>query len=206
QHAKHLKHPEFEEEFIRDGQKFLEKVMLPGEDPLRVLLREGRVRYHSGRTPRNEVAFTPLHSVSADLVQSIAGDERLDSGQLNYDIMYSIDPKLMVMPYDSVEKEPSSDVKNNLVGALLSKEANPGRVWSAYTISNDQSDGNEVWSYSRAFDVAVSNRFVSNFWGSKVLAMANSLMETLKNGESIGNAANGVPIAAILSTDLVTPN
>lgn len=206
QHAKHLKHPEFEEEFVRDGQKFLEEVLLPGEDPLRVLLREGRVRYHSGRTPRNEVAFTPLHSVSADFVQSIAGDERLDSGQLNYDIMYSIDPKLMVMPYDSVEKEPSSDVKNNLVGALLSKEANPGRVWSADTISNDQSDGNEVWSYARAFDVAVSNRFVSNFWGSKVLAEANSLMETLKKGESIGNAANGVPIAAILSADLVTPN
>jgi len=205
QNARHLKRPEFEEQFICDGQRFLSTTCLPDEDPLRVLLREGRVRYHSGRTPRSEVAFTPLHSISADRVQELAGAERSRSGQLNYDIMHSVDPALMEMPYDDISKAPTQAIRNSLVSATLRSEPGPGRVWAPDLGPTPPTTEYENSAFKNALDAALANPFVRKFWGTGLTREAKELMEVIENGGSIGNAANGIPIAAILSTDLVTP-
>src|SRR5699024_11084134 len=117
QNAKDLKRSEFEEELIRDGRKFLSTTMESGDDPLRVLLREGRVRFHSGRTPRGEGSFTPLYSVAAEQVLALAGETRLETGQFNYDIMNSVDSDLANLPYDEAKKSPTASIKRCLENA-----------------------------------------------------------------------------------------
>lgn len=109
-YARGFKDTNERESFIRDSERFLNTALQDGEDPLRVLLREGRVRYHSGRTPRTEVAFTPLHSLTASQSQKIAGETRIDDGQFNYDIMHSTEPDLVTMAYDESSKFPSDRI------------------------------------------------------------------------------------------------
>ncbi|OAV62921.1 hypothetical protein [Enteractinococcus helveticum] len=209
QNARKLKRPEYEAEFIADGQQFLAQAARNDEDPFRVLLRDGRVRYHSGRTPRAEVAFTPLHSVSAERVQLLAGDDRIEEGQFNYDIMQSLEPELVTMPYDSADKSPTNQILARLTSSPISKEAAPGMVWAptAHIIRGTSANQRPaIEKYKTAFDKAVDNPFVQKFWRKTMLTEARELMDTLYKGKSIGNAANGKPIAAVLSTDLVTPN
>lgn len=209
QYARNLKRAEYESEFIYDGRAFLNVAAQDGEDPLRVLLRDGRVRYHSGRTPRTEVAFTPLHSVAAERVQLLAGQERVQEGQFNYDIMYSLEPELLSMPYDSEEKAPTKQVLDRLTSTPIPKQTVAGRVWAptAHLIRNSDPDQpRAVEAYKTAFDAALDNPFVRKFWGKSMLRGARDLMDALYNGESIGNAAKGQPISAILAADLITPN
>lgn len=204
--AKLLKRPELEEEFVRDGNAFLMTTIEPGEDPLRVLLREGRVRYHSGRTPRTEVSFTPLYSGVAEQTQLLAGSERLGSGQFNYDIMHSVDPEIAELPYDDPKKAPTSQIRQNLVSATIGSSANPGTVWTSKVTPKIEPTGDELSAYKSAFDQAISNPFVKKFWGRDYLQEGKNLMSSLEDGISIGNASKGIPISVILATDLASPN
>lgn len=208
QFARNLRRPEYEEEFIQDGRAFLNTAVQEGEDPLRVLLRDGRVRYHSGRTPRTDVAFTPLHSVAAEGTQLLAGADRIEEGQFNYDIMYSLQQELVTMPYDTDSKYPTHDVLSRLTKVAINKESNPGKVWgpTAHLISGSNGDQSRpLEAYKAAFDNAINNPFVMKFWGKKTLTTARDSMRQLYEGKSIGNAANGVAISAVLSADLITP-
>lgn len=209
QYARNLNRAVYETEFIVDGQRFLNTVIQDGEDPLRVLLRDGRVRYHSGRTPRTDVAFTPLHSVAAECTQLLAGEDRIEEGQFNYDIMHSLEPELVTMPYDDEKKSPTHEILERLTSVPIPPDATPGRVWAptAHLIPAQEPDQpNPIDAYKRSFDVALDNPFVRKFWGKNMLREARELMTTLHAGKSIGNAANGRPISAILSADLVTPS
>jgi hypothetical protein len=209
QYANNIKRPEYETEFIRDGHQFLHTVLQPGEDPLRVLLRDGRVRYHSGRTPRTEVAFTPLHSVTAEHTQLLAGETRVEEGQLNYDIMHSLKPDLVTMPYDEESKHPTPDILGRLTRAPIHTDAAPGKVWAptAHLISQPaQGQPRPIEAYKQAFDQAIDNPFVRKFWGKAMIRQARDLMQKLDAEKSIGNAANGIPISAVFSADLVTPS
>src|SRR5690625_1598878 len=209
QNAQKLKRPPYEAEFIADAQRFLTIAARNDEDPFRVLLRDGRVRYHSGRTPRAEVAFTPLHSVAAERVQLLAGEDRIEEGQFNYDIMHSLEPELVTMPYDSDDKSPTKEILARLTRSPVSKEASPGRVWAptAHLIQSTRTNQpSHIEAYKTAFDKAANNPFVQKFWGKTIMAKAQELMDTLHKGKSIGNAANGKPISAVLSADLVTPD
>lgn len=209
QFAKNLRRPEYEEEFIQDARTFLHTAIQDGEDPLRVLLRDGRVRYHSGRTPRTDVAFTPLHSVTAERTQLLAGTDRINAGQFNYDIMNSLEQDLVTMPYDSDAKYPASDVLSRLSRVPTSQVANPGKVWGpiAHLIPQRQVDESRpIDAYKIAFDAALNNPFVLKFWGKNTVVAARDLMRRLDAEKSIGNAANGGLISAVLSADLVTPS
>src|SRR5699024_7561379 len=201
--------PEYESEFVRDGHAFLNTAIQDGEDPLRVLLRDGRVRYHSGRTPRTGVSFTPLHSVSEDRTQLLAGSDRIEEGQFNYDIMHSLEPGLVTMPYDSERKAPSKEIMDRLTSTPIPVEANPGQVWAptAHIIPQTPKDQpHRNVAYKNALQEAMSNPFVARFWGQEMVNKAAKLMDTLSAGESIGNAANGKPISAVLSASLVAPS
>jgi hypothetical protein len=208
-YSQYFNRPEYESEFIQDGHDFLNTAIQDGEDPLRVLLRDGRVRYHAGRTPRTGVAFTPLHSVGADRTQLLAGYDRIEEGQFNYDIMHSLEPELVTLPYDTERKAPTQAILDRLTNTPIRSDANPGRVWAptAHLIpkSADHHQSRPVEAYKQAFDQAMDNPFVTRFWDQGTLEKAKELMDALHAGESIGNAANGKPISAILSTDLVTP-
>lgn len=208
-YSTYFKRPEYRREFIRDGHEMMNIALQKGEDPLRVLLRDGRVRYHSGREARSGVAFTPLHSVTADQTQSLAGHDRIEEGQFNYDVMYSLLPKLVNMPFDTEIKSPTAKIRERLTSAKIPSHANPGKVWAP--VAHLQSIGryvsqSDAAAYGEAFDSAIKNPFVIKFWGQTMLNTARQRMELLRSGEPFGNAANGKPISAIFSADLVTPS
>lgn len=201
--------PEYSYEFIRDAHRMFDLILTPGEDPLRAHLRDGRVRYHTGRAARFSMSFAPLHSVSAYSAQVNAGEARLEQGQFNYDIMHSIDPELVDLPYDKASKLPTETIQNLLVSAPVDKEPRPGRVWRGTLNLDRDVDTRNLSLYSEvgnALDQAISNPFVTTFWGEEFVSKARDLMATMKSGESIGNAVNGIPIHALLATDLATPN
>lgn len=208
-YSQYFARPEYESEFIRDGHNFLNTAIQDGEDPLRVLLRDGRVRYHSGRAPRTGISFTPLHSVDADRTQQLAGEDRIEEGQFNYDIMHSLEPDLVTMPYDTYRKAPTEEILDRLTSTPIPSEANPGKIWGATAHLIPSSRNNQpplINAYRDAFEKAMDNPFVTKFWNQKLLDQAQSLMDRLTSGGSIGNAANGKPISAILSADLVSPS
>lgn len=206
--ARNMRRPEFEQELVRDAHRFLGTTLVPGDDPLRTLLREGRVRYHSGHIPRTRTAFTPLHSADADQAQALAGATRIEEGQFNYDIMHSLDPELVMMPYDSEEKLPGPDVRARLSSSPIPPDANPGKVWAASTDpqGRDEDSSDPLDPFAEAFETAVNNPFAIKFLRKDMLADAKAVMEKLRSGKSIGNASNGKPISAVLSADLVTPD
>lgn len=203
-----LKYPWLSEEYTRDGQDALDFATRPGMDPLRVHYREFRHRYHVGRAPRYGVSFTPLDSVTADLTQSQAGQDRLDDGQFNYDVIASLSPELLEMPFDKPSKAPSPAIRSRLTRVEVSQEARPGRVWAPAPeerkVTRSAVKRNE--QLRDAVQVAVQDSFVTDFWGQDVVDAAQDLLDRLISGKGIGNAVNGKPISALLSAGLVSPN
>lgn len=142
-------------------------------------------------------------------MQLLAGEVRIEEGQFNYDIMHSLEPELVTMPYDSVEKSPTKQILARLTNTPIPEEASPGRVWAptAHLIPTPSTDQpSRIEAYKTAFDKAADNPFVQKFWRKNIMTEARELMDTLYKGQNIGNAANGKPIAAVLSADLVTPS
>lgn len=208
-YSSYFKRPEYAAEFVRDGHQMLNTAVQKGEDPLRVLLRDGRVRFHAGREARSGVAFTPLHSVAAEHTQLLAGYDRIEEGQFNYDIMYSLEPALVETPYDSEKKFPTPEIRQRLSSVEISPQANPGKIWapvSHFQKPNADAESHLYSAYEDAFDSAIDNAFVKNFWDQKTLNTARERMELLRSGEPLDNAAEGKPISAILTADLVTPS
>lgn len=199
----------FRAEFIRDAREALRLATPDGVDPLRAHYREFRHRFHVGRSPRYSVGFTPLDSVSADIAQSKAGPQRLDEGQFNYDVLYSLEAELLEMPFDNPGKAPTDNMRERLVKATVPTQSSPGRVWvpdptPSRRVTRSREARMEV--YQRELESAMQNEFVTDFWGETTVTYARELMEDLVAGRPIGNAVNGKPISAILAANLVTPS
>lgn len=203
-----LKYPWLSQEYTRDGRDALEFATRPGTDPLRVHYREFRHRYHVGRTPRYGVSFTPLDSVTADLTQSQAGQDRLDDGQFNYDVLASLDPELLEMPFDKPSKAPNPQVQDRLTRVEVSQDARPGRVWAPQPeprkVNRSAPKRNAV--LANAVEAALEDPFVTTFWGREAADSATDLLTQLLDGRNIGNAVNGKPISALLAAHLVSPS
>lgn len=200
-----LSHPWLGPEFEANGKRAMELAAKDGSDPLRIHYREFRHRFHVGRSPRYGVTFTPLDSVSADVAQSQAGPDRLDEGQFNYDIMASLNPELLDMPFDVPRKAPSESVRARLVAVSTSAQSNPGRVWAPRPEVRvvKRSSLERASMLARATEVGAKNRFVQEFWGESMIAEAQSLIASLLEGRNIGNAVNLKPVSAVLAADLV---
>lgn len=207
-YSSRLKYPWLSGEFARNGREALDFATLPGMDALRVHYREFRHRFHVGRAPRYGVSFTPLDSVSADQTQSRAGQERLDDGQFNYDVLASLNPDLLEMPFDKPSKAPNASVRSRLTRVEVSPEPRPGRVWASEPIDRKVSRS-AVQRYERlhsAVESAAKNPFVVDFWGQEVVESAHVLLDRLASGIGIGNAVNGKPITALLAAELAAPS
>jgi hypothetical protein len=202
-----LKYPWLRDEFVHNGRVALDRAAQPGSDPLRVHYREFRHRYHVGRAPRFGVALTPLDSVTADIAQSQAGQERLDDGQFLYDLLASLNPDLIEMPFDDERKAPGPEVRARLTRVSVPDRARPGSVWAPEperrTVAPSATRRAEV--VRDAVDAALEDPFVTEFWGQEVVEAAQELVSTLLAGRSIGNAVNGKPISALLAAHVASP-
>lgn len=203
-----LKYPWLSAEYIRNGRDALNFNTTPGADPLRAHYREFRHRFHVGRAPRYGVAFTPLDSVTADLTQSQAGQDRLDDGQFNYDVLASLNPELLEIPFDRPSKAPNERVRARLTRVEVPQEARPGRVWAPApeerNVARSAIKRNE--QLRDATETAMADPFVADFWGQEVIHSANELLSMLVAGSGIGNAVFGKPISALLAARLASPS
>lgn len=203
-YASRLTHPWMSAEFVYAARQSLAEAFPGNPDPLRIHYREFRHRYHVGRSPRYGVSFTPLDSVSADIAQSQAGPERLDEGQFNYDIMASLKPELLDIPFDSDSKAPTESVRVRLSAVLTASEANPGTVWAPVAEKRvmKRSAVERASVLSCAVEACVENPHVSSFWGDSVVGEARELVARLVAGESVGNAVNLKKVSAVIAADL----
>src|SRR5699024_1558161 len=107
------------------------------------------------------------------------------------------------------DKSPTESIRRRLTNASLRPDANPGRVWTGELILDRQIRSNNIArtaELNSAFEKSIDNAFVNAFWSDEYLSKASELMASLNDGDSIGNAANGKPVHAIIATDLVTPS
>lgn len=202
-----LHHSWLAPDLANQARKSLDQVTRDGEDPLRAHYREFRHRFHSGRSPRYGVAFTPLDSHTAAVAQARASQEYSDAGQFNYDIIASLSYELLNLPYDDERKAPNAEAKSRLTRVEVPAEARPGRVWAPTqdVVTQQVSDTARTGALRDLVESAIADPFVSSFWGQSVVNEARALLDKLANGQGIGNAVNGLPISALLAAHISSP-
>lgn len=79
-----------------------------GPDDLFAHYRTFRQRFHLGCPSVGNVKFAPLSGPWMDRLAMHAGQERLESGQVLFDIMASLDDRLLAMDFDEDDKAPTA--------------------------------------------------------------------------------------------------
>lgn len=179
------------------------------EDPLRSNYREFRHRYHVGRTPRNSVSFTPLDSATAEHADASVVRALPKEAQFNFDLIASLDPELLHMPFDKPHKAPSREALDRLVVAHIQRDAQPGKLWGV--IGNEEAPGKSLSRaaraapFAKATNEAANDSFVQEFCGDDIILSAAQLIQTIVEGGSIGNPVNGHPVSAVLTAYAISP-
>lgn len=166
-----------------------------------------RNRFHAGRAPQYRVLFSPLGSHLLDSA-SLKLDERLKgSAQVNYDIIASLDLKLLRMEYDKPFKFPSEIALSNLTIVNVDSMPSPGKVYSGGNIlvSNEQSNmnGKDAFSVLDSYLMdALGNGFVHDFWQEKYVEDTQSLSKKAMQNKGIRHAVDAVPIATLIASGM----
>lgn len=69
--------------------------------------REYRGRFHFGRHTHYNFMISPLSSKYSDALASVCSKEDILNSQVLFDLAFTFDPTIALMPYDSLEKQPS---------------------------------------------------------------------------------------------------
>lgn len=197
-------------EFERDVMDAIGRIeALGGEgDPLILHYRHFRSRFHAGRSPQYSVTFAPLASRHLDDCAALAGSDRVTRGQVFYDVMASILPEVLDIPFDKEAKNPDDLVRSTLTRVEAPRDPRPGRVFA------DEPGGeaagrppaeNPFTRLRSEFEEARRLPFVEAFCGAEALARAD---ETIRRAEAEGrffHASNGKPLALALTCAMVRP-
>ncbi len=98
-------------------------------DALACHYRHFRNRFHAGREPQYAVSFQPLASQLLDHVTGAAGPGRFRNAQVHYDILHSLVPELLDIPFDARSKRAGRGVRRR----LTSVSAPPGVPGNCFT-------------------------------------------------------------------------
>lgn len=90
--------------------------------------RQFRGRMHFGHRPHRRAMFTPLNSAGLDKVYDRPGMS--DDRQVYYDIMESLAPGLMSMPYDNPDKGPGAGNIAAVTRADLDSTISAGKIFA----------------------------------------------------------------------------
>lgn len=173
-------------------------------DPLVVHYRQYRNRMHSGRSPQYSALFNPLGCRVLDKVSELAGDIRIENGQLNYDLMASLLPSILDIPFDSKSKELNEIRQDNLTivdgwGGVL-----PGKVF----LSDLPPAKFEKYSKSTLdllnedFQFAKKTEFVNEYFSSDFIKRSEQIMEDALNNNRFPHATSAQGIVAIIAAGL----
>lgn len=192
------------ESMLHAGMEKLKEIAPDQQDLLMLHYQHFRNRFHVGRGKQTQVEFDPLGSSLMDDVARCAGQDRLQRGQLNYDIMYSLVPSLLGIPFDKAWKTPSSDVIANLTRAEIGLAADPGRVFiSDVPLASARIDASSKFeALLGRLHKALDSDLPRELLGPDVIAdAASSVQKAIASGRFF-HATSGVTTAAVLAAGM----
>lgn len=167
--------------------------------------REFRNRFHFGHRPHQNLVFMPLESKFTDPITD-RSDGR-DPRQIYFDIMQTLVPGLMQMPYDTEEKSPTRQNLRELT-QVTPKDLGKGTV---YWLQGQRT--NDGTARSQAFDrwicdasMLLSQEHVASRLPSAMLASAKSAIDSWKKNRTrpSSNALGMIGLSHSYAIDFLT--
>lgn len=170
-------------------------------DELILFYRNFRARFHGGRRSQTQVNFTPLNSSSCDACSNAIGKDKLESGQLLYDLMYSLIPELIDIPFDSPGKAPGVEIRQMLAKADPGDQPQPGEIFAVSEIDTviPPQTAPPLAILSSRFEAAKKSRLAGEFLGPEVIDDACAILERALQAGRFDSAIDGKSIAAVLT-------
>lgn len=189
---------ELETEFKRMGNTNSEV------DPMILHYRQYRNRMHSGRTPQYKSFFNPLGSKLLEDVSEIAGADRLKVGQINYDLMSTLLPSILEIPFDSPSKALNEVRKKNLTTLTDWGEMEIGKSYVDERVENNPRERTDsaLELLNADFQASKMNPFVKEFFGKDFIEKANDTMSNAIEHRKFPHAIDAQGIVAIIAGGL----
>lgn len=204
----------FRPELTADLQEFFSSLPSNRSDTQKLIehYRFFRGRMHSGRSAQYRVQFTPFGSSSLDAAYSALNEERVQTVQLNYDMMASLAPDLLEIEFDKKRKNPSRRVRELLTLVDIDESHTGGRFWGdrpeieeAPTSPTSETVDSEFNHLVAAYELALQDTFVSKFYSGGILARADEAIDHLQENGKFSHPSKGAPVSAVLLAAEVSP-
>ncbi len=170
----------------------------PSVDPMVLHYREFRNRFHAGRDPQYGAVLAPL---SSNPIKALSQHpEKVATRQIYFDVMESLLPGLMDLPYDAEKKAPSAENHRDLTVVDVGLEE-PGRAWLA-------SGGDEATpqdARTSPFELLAQELdqslrpLVRDFLGEKVVATAREVVEAAQRSQRFDHASEAKDATRVLT-------
>lgn len=150
----------------------------PNAHPMVVHYREFRNRFHFGHAPHYRAMFMPLSSGMLDMITD--RDDSRSHRQFYFDIMESLVPGIIDLPFDEPHKSPTASELEAVTTVRLTSQVVAGRVYAedSDVEARDHIDAHEQWigEASRA----VEHPKVREFLGEDFLVRSIGALEDLR--------------------------
>lgn len=199
--------PQFEREFMA-SMRDIEHRSQGGFDPLLLHYRHFRNRFHAGRVPQHRIKLVPLGSRLLEDCAALAGQRRIKTGQVLYDIMASTVPALLDIAFDTASKAPRPNVRKALTDANSGHDLAPGAFHAAPPESGGGATERPERPVDRLrceFDAAVATPFVAAFCDPDLVARADEVLARAEEVRHFTSAVETQPISAVLAAAMVRP-
>ena len=188
---------------VSDFEEELKRMSSIGSeiDPMILHYREYRNRMHSGRTPQYISLFNPLGSKLLEDVSEIAGADRLKAGQINYDLMATLLPSILAVPFDHPSKALNDIRSTNLTVLESWKDLGIGKTYIDTDVSDSPAEKTTTAMelLHNDFNEAKENKFVQEFFEAEFIEEANeTVIESVKIGK-FPHAIDAQGIVAIIA-------
>lgn len=176
-------------------------------NPMILHYREYRNRMHSGRTPQYISLFNPLGSKILESVSEIAGSTRLQYGQINYDLMATLLPSILKIPFDHESKNFSEERQKNVTKLGRWIKVDSGKVYEDKNVpelndSQIRKTQSSLELLNEEFQIAKKNQFVKEFFGNDFINNASRSMTNALLNKKFPHAIDGQGIVAIIAGSL----
>lgn len=172
----------------------------PGVDPWILHYREFRNRMHAGRPPQYRTVVTPLDGKELEIMSSFEGKSQ--HVIVNFDIMESLIPGLMHMPYDDPAKAPSPEALRQLTVVPVSSTPAPGTTYISQENPGDNRPGSDLTPFAllRERFAQVDTTQVKALM-PEVLKRAEAAMQAAALQGKFGHASEGKDISRVLTAE-----
>lgn len=207
-HRRHFGRDDLAHEFTSEISEEFQRLQQidPLIDPLILHYRAYRNRMHVGRTSQYTTLISPLGSSILEDVSNVAGSERIRNGQINYDIMATLLPSILEVPFDSDSKSFNATRKQNLTLLSDLEVKDAGNVFGTGSPTGNDIRPTKTASaleYLREDFLRSKNKpFAQDFFGADYIRDAGHTMEEAIGNGNFSHAVEAQGIVAIIASSL----